>query len=201
MGVHSPNKRVAMHCSGKCPWERLDCQEFSKFPELMLYGFLGAPLVPNCLKKWNFRKQIPNINAIFHFLPQHLITSNDWELVADLFVLISSKISSMSLLEIRPERLTSWSSFFNELSRLWFGFAIDANPLKWYRDYKKDFYKENPLKIDFCNSDEIFSNLKVEFEILFVYLTNLTKNLISFHWNFIQNHEWIAFRKLSTWIT
>lgn len=57
-------------------------------------------------------------------LPQHLITNRDCELVADLFVLISSKISSKSLREILPDRRTSWSKRLSEFSNDWLG--IDA---------------------------------------------------------------------------
>lgn len=59
------------------------------------------------------------------------MTNNDWALVAERFIRISSKTSSRSRLEIRPDRRTSSSSRFRDLSRPWLELAaVEANPLE-----------------------------------------------------------------------
>lgn len=64
-------------------------------------------------------------------LPQQRMTSSDCALVAERFIRISSSTSSRSRLEIRPERRTSSSRRFRDLSRPWLELAaVDANPLK-----------------------------------------------------------------------
>lgn len=71
---------------------------------------------------------------IFKFcpdLPQQRITSRDCALVAERFIRISSRISSRSRREIRPERRTSSSRRFSDRSNPWPELAADvANPLK-----------------------------------------------------------------------
>lgn len=69
------------------------------------------------------------------------MTSNDCALVADRFIRISSRTSSRSRLEIRPERRTSSSSRFRERSRPWLALAaFVAKPLKYTDDNHQSLF-------------------------------------------------------------